>query len=282
MKKILTFILLAVLSFCAVFACVSCRATAVTDKVTAFSASALTSAGNPYEDPNDPNTKPGEGTCISTDTVTGYFMEIKLTKQTTGIVDPKYEPDCAKYWGGTAVWSDVYHDCTAILTFVDLKYHGHPVFVSVFTKAYYEVKSIFHHARMWFQEDFTEAKDNAIRIPKTYYDFIRWEQAEKGVSLNRFNVTFLKNNGKDVIGLKYTQEVEVRLYSKEVSADNDDPASPNFKLDNWTGIMSAAAKGKAGCDSFVSWLENNWVYVVIGAAVIIFIAVVIRIIRGKK
>ncbi|WP_251616270.1 hypothetical protein [Pumilibacter muris] len=229
--------------------------------------SLLTDASkNPYENPDDPNTT-SSGTCFSTDVMTGYFMEVKLSNQSTGIINPDYEKNWGD-WSGTAVWSDKTHDATALLTFVDIKYNNQPVFVSVFTKVRYERKSIFHAARLWSQEDFTEENGKAIRIPKSYYNFMQYALLNQGASLRRFNLTFIKNSGKDVMPLKYTQEVDVRLFTKDIPADSDDPTSPDFKLDNWAGIMSAMKNGK-GCafDSIPDWL---W-------GIIVFLGVILAI-----
>lgn len=228
---------------------------------------------NPYENPDDPNTTKN-GTCFSTDTMTGYFMEIKLSNQSTGIVSEEYEDTWGK-WSGTAMWSDKTHDATALLTFVDIKYNNQPVFVSVFTKVRYERKSIFHHARLWAQEDFTEENGNAIRIPKSYYNFMQYAMQNQGASLRRFNLTFVKNEGKDVMPLKYTQEIDVRLYTKDIPAGSDDPTSPDFKLDNWAGIMSAMKNG-AGCSASVP----AWIWWALGGLAALFVLMlVIRLLR---
>ena len=241
---------------------------------------------NPYEDPNDPNTTE-EGTCFSTETMTGYFMEIKLSQQTTGIVKSSYA-DNWEDWSGATKWSNKTHYATAVLTFVDMKYNGQPIFVSVFTKVRYKAKFGQSAPRLWAQEDFTEENDNAIRIPASYYNYMQWEMQNHGASLRRFNLTYLKNNGKDVMPLKYAQEIDVRLYTKDIPADSDDPISPNFKLDNWSGIMSAIKNG-TGCGS--ASCSNAWgtikivlivIAVAFGVAIVVWLLrMFIGLLRGK-
>lgn len=235
-------------------------------------------SANPYEDPNDTNTTK-DGTCFSTDVMTGYFMEIKLSQQSTGIVHPDYQKNWGD-WSGVSYMSDKTHNATAILTFVDMKYNDNPIFVSVYTKVKYTVKSPFHNPRLWCQEDFTEENDNAIRIPASYYNYMMYEMQEHGASLRRFNLTYMKNEGKDVMPLKYTQEINVRLYTKNIPADSDDPTSPNFKLDNWTGIMSAVKNG-TGCSSVPAWV---W-WILGGIGILFVLMLVIRLLRfgfGKR
>ena len=231
---------------------------------------------NPYENPNDPNTTK-DGTCFSVDTITGYFMEIKLSKQSSGIIAEEY----AGHWGawsGVTMWNNKTSDATALLTFVDMTYNGQPVFVSVFTKVRYVMDAGQRYPRLWSQIDFTEENDNAIRIPASYYNFMQYAMQNQGASLRRFNLTFMKNDGKDVMPLKYAQEIDVRLYTKDIPADSDDPSSPNFKLDNWAGIM-AAMKNSVGCsaDSIPDWA----LVVIVVLAVILFIGL-LRWLFGKR
>lgn len=258
---------------------------------TAVAMSALHASANPYEDPDDPNTTES-GTCFSTDTITGYFMEIKLSKQTTGIIAKDYK-EHRNDWCGATIWNNKMHDATALLTFVDIKYNDQPVFVSVFTKVLYEFDAGQMYPRLWAQEDFTEENDNAIRIPASYYNFMQYAMQNQGASLRRFKLTFMKNEGRDVMPLEYTQEIDVRLYTKDIPANSDDPVvtdpvtgetvwNPNFQLDNWAGIM-AAAKNATGCsvDAVPVWV---W-WILIGLAALAVLMVVIRLLRwglGKR
>ena len=98
---------------------------------------------------------------------------------------------------------------------------------------------------------------------------------KKTASLRRFNLTFVKNEGKDVMPLKYTQEIDVRRYTKDIPAGSDDPTSPDFKLDNWAGIMSAMKNG-AGCSASVP----AWIWLALGGLAALFVLMlVIRLLR---
>lgn len=289
MRKIFEWVAILVSIVLGVLSCVSIyfalrdkKDNAATENAAAAKPLLAASSKNPYEDPNDPNTTE-EGTCFSTGTMTGYFMEIKLSQQSTGIVHPSY----AGHWGDWSGWSKFTNktsNATAILTFVDIKYNEHPVFVSVFTKVRYVFDLGQAHPRLWCQEDFTEENDNAIRVPASYYNFMKYEMQNNGASLRRFNLTFMKNEGKDVMPLKYTQEVNVRLYTKDIPADSDDPNSPNFILDNWAGIMASLKKGgcsTVGCSSVPSWIW--WILGGLGALFVLML--VVRLLRfgfGKR
>ena len=233
---------------------------------------------NPYEDPNDPNTKE-DGTCFSTGTMTGYFMEIKLSNVSGDMT--------GDIGGLTNGYSKKTSNVTAIITFTDIRYNGKPVFISVYTKIKATRTMFKWNTRFYMQEDFTEEKDNAIRLPASYYNYLKYCQANNGASIQRFNVMFLYNEGKRAAGIAGTKSCDVRLYTKDIPADSDDPASPNFKLDNWAGIMALATK--AGCDS--ASCSNAWgtikivlivIAVAFGVAIVIWLLrMFIGLLRGK-
>ena len=216
--------------------------------------------------------------------VTGYFLELKL-KGGWRMVDKQtdsYGFPLAK------TWKDRTADVTLVLTFTDIKYKEQPVFVSVFSPIKVQ-KTFGHlHKHVKFTQDFTEENGKALRIPETYYAYLKAEH-DKGASLQKFNIMFMWDSGKKAAGLNSAYECSVaRLYTKEIPAGSNDPESPFFKLDNWSGIMSAFAK-ETGCGSGCTddiWGTLKPVLIVIavafGVAIVVWLLrTFIGLLRGK-
>lgn len=216
---------------------------------------------NPYEDPDDPNTTE-KGTLFTTETMTGYFMELDLAgvRCDTGISLSLsgYPPYVYAF---TNNFSKKTSSVTALLTFADVTYNDLPVFVSAVTNITADRWAFKMGAKFTFNDNFRVENDTALRIPASYYNYLKREQ-ENGKDLSQIRVilTWDGNKSQDTVG---TYSVPCRLVTTDIPADSDDPESPNFKLDNWAGIM-ATVESKTGCPNF--WRNTKIVLIVIGCA----------------
>lgn len=231
---------------------------------------------NPYENPDDPNTS-ADGTCFSTGTVTGYFLELYLK----GEVGTVYNMDRERFARAfQKKFKSNTGSATALITFEDILYNDRPVFVSGGVSFSTNRSWFAGNPKVTFSSDLLYNEDlnknNAIRLPKQYYDFLKVEK-EKERNLGRCRIILIWNGDQTACFNGKVFTLSYRLIEKELSADVDDPTSPNFVLPGWSGLMQIVNGKGCDADSIPQWL---WIVGII-LAVILLIGL-LRWALGKK
>ena len=274
MKRLFTFISTIGVLLGIVFAAVGCD-NRVNVAPTASSASAdmlLTTQGAFNADSTS------TGTVFSVDTMTGYFLEF------TGLNGLRLSiPESSGY--------DAFHNdlqntfnkkqsvVTLLITFVDIEYEGAPVFVSsrISIKTNKAINPVNRY--VYLLEDLVDTDDAdtgmALRIPASYYNYLVQER-EAGKSLGRVQF-IIAWGGNNAYGASGTHNVNARLFTKDIPADSDDPQSPSFKLDDWSGVM-AKITSDTGCSSEE---VTRVLYIAGGVLALALLLALIRFIFGK-
>ena len=240
-----------------------------------------TGTGNPYENPNDPNTNKQNGTIFSTGMMTGYYLDLDISGLSIEIDDYAYarliDNDLVEWLNPTT------YTFTAIITFSNVKYNDLPVCISapISVKIPNRWSCVFRWQDIILKlnNGFSENSGNFIRLPAAYYNFLKYEEETNGNNVCgkvQFVFTF---NGNQAISSIGTQSCTYRLYTKDIPLDSDDPTSPNFDLGAFGGLM---AQIKEGCGSMTlgDWIMT-FAFLLVASGLISLITAIVKGVFGK-
>lgn len=259
LRALISLLLVAGLAVGGVLVYRACDKQAVKQSIVISRALQATAEKNPYEDPNDPNTDKN-GTVFSTGTMTGYYMDIA----TAGVKDLLL----GDYSDLQRTFKKKISEVTAIITFTDVKYNDAPVLVTSLVEL--ELPRTFFNFtnfKATIRTDLTTDKGMSLRLPASYYNYLLYERDKCGVSLNNVKIAFVWNGNK-TCSFREAHNCAVKLYTKDIPADSDDPNSPNFELNSWGGLMGVVNSSGCGCDS-INWNMVRTIAIILGIAIAI-------------